>query len=513
MPPGRMHPDTPVLIGVGQVTVRDEPLDALSSPMDLMERAALAAADDAHLPATALADVDSLAVVRSFREPMRNSPDVLARRIGADRSRQWITPDGGQAPQALVNLFSDRIARGETRLVLLAGAEAMDNGRRLIKSGTRPDWAEPSESDPELIFVDRPMWTAHEKAHGIWLAAHVYPLFENALRGLYGHSIEAHQRSMGELLAPFSATAAQSPHAWFPVARSAAEIATSGPANRFVGWPYTKFMNAMNQINQSAALLLTSVRQATAMGVPTDRWVYLHGCADTTELWGITDRANYHSAPSLKVMGERALAMAGLSIDAIDLFDLYSCFPSAIALARDALGIGLDDPRPLTVTGGLPFHGGAGNNYSMNAIAAMADTLRADPGKFGMVTANGGYLGKQAGGIYAAAPSPNGAQPWRREDPAIYQRRIDALAHPPFAAEADGPACIETYTVTFNRDNEPESGIVIGRMGDDKDPAAARFVANVPADPALLHAMTTEDFLGRHGRVRTLDRRNVFTPY
>ena len=69
--------NTPVLVGVGQYTVRDEPLDALSTPMDLMERAAHAAAKDAHAPKRWLEDIDTLVAVKSFREPMRNSPAVL----------------------------------------------------------------------------------------------------------------------------------------------------------------------------------------------------------------------------------------------------------------------------------------------------------------------------------------------------------------------------------------------------------------------------------------------------
>jgi len=138
--------------------------------------------------------------------------------------------------------------------------------------------------------------------------------------------------------------------------------------------------------------------------------------------------------------------------------------------------------------------------------------LRTDPGKFGMVTANGGYLGKQAGGIYSTVPSPNGARPWQREDPAAYQQRIDALGHPPFTAKPDGPACIETYTVPFNRENQPERGIVIGRLGAPDDPTATRFLANTPGEPDLLRAMTTEDFLGRPGTVSACDDLNIFKP-
>lgn len=505
----------PVLIGVGQKTVRDEPLDALSTPLDLLVDGAEAAARDAGIARETLTNLDAIVVVKSFREPMRNTPEALADRLGAGTARQWLTPDGGNAPQYLVNRFCEAIARGRRRFVLLAGAEAMDNARRLIKSGAKPRWGLPSDRDPELIFADREMASAHERAHGIWQAAHVYPLFENALRGHAGASIADHQLAMGRLFSRFTEVAAESPHAWYPVRRSAAEIATASPGNRLVGWPYTKFMNAMNQVNQSAALLLTSVGYARELGVPEDRWIHLHGCADTTELWHVSERVDYHSSPAIRLMGERAFAMAGKTIDEMDFIDLYSCFPSAVAIARNELGIDGDDPRPLTVTGGLPFHGGAGNNYSMNAIAAMADKLRAQPGAFGLVTANGGYLGKHSAGIYSTDPcliSTDGVAPWVREDPRTYQSRIDTMAHPPLTDTPRGRGRIETYTVVFGRDGTPERGIIIGRIGEGDDRLTPRFLANAPDDLDLLVAMTREDFLGRGGTVCPDGEINRFRP-
>jgi acetyl-CoA C-acetyltransferase len=500
--------NTPVLVGVGQHTVRDEPLDALSTPMDLMEQAALAAAEDALAPTLWLEDIDALVVVKSFREPMRNSPAVLAARLGATSADTYLTPDGGEAPQYLVNRYADAIARGEARSVLLAGAEAMDNGRRLIKSGQKPNWREPAEQDAIWLYPERPMASPYEEAHGIWIASHVYPLFENALRHRYGHTIREHQTAMGTLMQPLTAVAAASPHAWFPIQRTAAEISEPGPANRYVSWPYTKFMCAMNQINQSAALLLTSVGHARTSGIPEDRWVYLHGAADVQDIWHVSDRSDYATSPAMSLMGKRALAQAGLEISDINYFDLYSCFPSAVAIGRDVIGLSRDDPRPLTVTGGLPYHGGAGNNYSMNAIATMADKLRGKPGTFGMVTANGGYLTKHAAGIYSTKPVSG---PWERENPATYQRQIDRLPRQPLLEATTGQGMIETYTVTYGRDGVPNRGIIIGRMGDISDPLAPRFLANAPADTATLTAMTETDFIGIGGAVSRQGDINLFT--
>lgn len=500
----------PVLVGVGQVTEKEPDLERLSSPVDLMEQATWKALADAGIGRERLADLDVLAVVRSFQESTRNSPEALARRIGAGDARQWLTPNGGNMPQYLVNRYAEAIARGEIRFALFSGAEAIDNFRRLKKAGLTPDWNEPSDRDPDYLVPDKPMSNKVENAHGTLIPANAYPLYENALRGHYGETIEQHQRAMGELFAPFTEVAAEHPQAWYPIRRSAEEIATATPQNRYVGWPYTKYMNAMNQINQSATLLLMSVGMAKQLGVDESKWIYLHGCADANELWNVTERENYYSSPAIRTMGQKAFAMAGRSVDEMDFIDLYSCFPSAVQIARDELGIARNDPRQLTVTGGLPFHGGAGNNYVMNSIASMVDKLRANPGRFGLVTANGGYLTKHSAGIYSTTPSPvpsQGSEPWVREDPALYQAEIDAIAHPPLEEKPSGKAGIETYTVLFGRDGEPQAAIVVGRLEND-----ARFLAHTPQDGDLLKAMTQEDFLGRSGTVVAGDPVNVFTP-
>ena len=87
------------------------------------------------------------------------------------------------------------------------------------------------------------------------------------------------------------------------------------------------------------------------------------------------------ASPAAQRVADQALAYAGVTVGDIDHFDFYSCFPIAVSnTACDGLGLAHDDPRGLTVTGGLPFFGGPGNNYSMHAIATVLEKLRADPG-------------------------------------------------------------------------------------------------------------------------------------
>jgi acetyl-CoA C-acetyltransferase len=181
-----------------------------------------------------------------------------------------------------------------------------------------------------------------------------------------------------------------------------------------------------------------------------------------------------------------------------------------VEIAAEELGLDLDDPRGLTVTGGLPFMGGPGNNYAMHSVATTLGRLRAQKAQsgrdgFGLVTANGWYLTKQSVGIYSTAPLKGG---FSREDPARLQTEIDALPHPEIIAAPEGPAIIETYTVCHEREGY-RMGLVIGR-----DAQGRRFAAQTPSDPAILKDLESREGVGRRGTVgRSEDGRlNIFHP-
>ena len=260
----------------------------------------------------------------------------------------------------------------------------------------------------------------------------------------------------------------------------------------------------MDGVNQGAAVIMTSVGKAKALGIDPAKWVFLHGCAEANEKIMVSERVNYYGSPAIRTNSAKAMEMAAKSIDDMDFIDLYSCFPSAVEVACDELGLSSDDPRGLTVTGGLPFFGGPGNNYSMHAIATMLPLLRTSPDKFGLVTANGGYLSKHATGIYSAEPVTG---KWQSENPSNYQVEIDAMDSPVFTETPDGPCSIETYTVCFEK-GIPERGIVIGRL----DSNGSRFIANTPNDEASLQDFIESEQLGRAGTVHCQEGLNTFTP-
>ncbi|HET8944487.1 MAG TPA: acetyl-CoA acetyltransferase [Dehalococcoidia bacterium] len=500
-----MPENFPVIIGAAQLTNRSERVEDAIEPAEMMEQVARSADEDAGARGL-LAQADSVQVVGMLSWQYRDAPGVLAERIGASPSHKLYSSVGGETPQRLVNETAQAIAEGRTRIALIAGAEALSSRRLGRRTGTHFPWP---KGTPEAVSGDtRAALTETEARHGATLPTRFYPLFENAIRAHLGLGIEEHQRRLGELCSRFTRVAAENPYAWFPEVQTPEEITAIRPDNRWVCFPYPKLMNAIIEIDQAAALIVTGSETARELGVPEDRWVYLWGCGDANDRWFVSERPNYYSSPGIRAATGRALGMAGLNVNDIAAFDLYSCFPSAVQLALDALGLKPDDPRPLTVTGGLPYAGGPGNNYVSHSITTMVHRLRERPHDCGLVTGLGWFVTKHSAGVYSARrPSRS----WQRTDPAVDQSKVDAMESPAFEEHPCGEAVVETYTVAFNREGEPEQGIVIGRLGDGSGP---RFFANTAPDASLLWGMTREEFVGRPGRVEpdAETGRNVFTP-
>ena len=199
-------------------------------------------------------------------------------------------------------------------------------------------------------------------------------MFESAIRAAAGTSPDEHLVETAELWSRFSAVAATNPYAWTSTAMTAEAIAAVTPQNRIVGLPYRKVMNANNDVDMAAAIIMCSAAKAASLGIPHDRWVFPHAGTDCHEHAYVSHRWSFTEAPAIRIGGRRALDLAGGGIDDVAIVDLYSCFPSAVRLGATSLG--LDLRAQLTRTGGLSFAGGPWNNYVMHAIATIVAELR-----------------------------------------------------------------------------------------------------------------------------------------
>ena len=462
-----LDPRTPVLVGVGQLTRHPTAVDDILPPVEMIAAAASAAAADTGARAAGrgmLDRVDSIQVVDVMVWRPRNAALAVADALGVTPRETVTTTVGGNTPQTLVNAAAIDILAGRRDVVLISGCEAVHSRRLAHKAGMRVEWdAQPDGTPPpdRVVGVDKPGLTEHETARGLMMPVQVYPIFENAIRIASGETVEEHQVRVSELWARFSDVASRNPYAWDQTPHGADEIRTVTPQNRMVGWPYPKLMNSNIQVDMAAALLLTSVGTARDAGIPEDRWVFPWAGADSTDHWFVSDRWDLCSSPSIAANGRAALGAVGKGIDDVAHVDLYSCFPSAVQMGAAALGLATDDPsRPLTVTGGLGFGGGPGNNYVTGSIAAMAQTLRDAPGSIGLTTGLGWYATKHSLGLWSTEPP---AAPFTHHQP---QAEVDASPSRHAATDHAGPVIVESWTVIHERDGEPTLGIVAGLTPD-----------------------------------------------
>lgn len=509
-----LEPNTPVVVGVGQASelVEAPDFEALA-PYALASRAASAALADARAtagdPASA---IDVLAATRQFETSTPGAPAPLGRstcfprsvaqRIGADPAVAVIEVVGGQSPQHLVNEFAARIADGEYDVVLLTGAESTSTVRALAGTDTAPDWSEEAAGDAEdRGFGLKGLATRHGFLHGLVDAPSQYAFFENARRHRIRASRAEYTDAMAALFAPFTRVAAANPHAVAREELSAAELADVNGRNRMIAEPYPRLMVARDYVNQAAAVLLMSLAAARRLGVPEERWVFLPGHCDLREQ-GIFERRDLSSAPSAPQAVRHALEVAGIALDEVRWFDLYSCFPIAVSNVLDGLGLSADDPRGFTLTGGLPFFGGAGNNYSMHAIAEVVDRVRREPGSYGLVGANGGTLSKYSVGVYGSV-----AAPWCKDRSAELQAEIAIAEKVAFTERPEGWATVETYTIKHG--GKGRSLIIIGRL----ERTAERFLARgIPEDESLLdHFDAVDHPIGQRVYVRSFGFGNRVT--
>ena len=518
--------NTPVIVGVGQVSERvGEPGYRERSPMDLAGDALKAAFADARARRSLPHALDTLVGVRQFEQSATrysapfgcadNVPRAIARRVGANPLHAIHEVVGGDRPQRLIGELAAEIAAGRSKVAAIAGAEALSTMRALLARGETRDWSEHRRGDIEdrgpglegdiAAIADsiqgpgrgaQSLDTQEDRGpsyegivdrtalrHGVGAPIFAYPLAENVRRERLGLSLADYRLEIGHLFAPFTRVAAANPHAAAPTVRSAQELATLTERNRLVAEPYGRLVVARDQVNQGAAVVLASVAEARRLGVPEDRWIYIHGVADCAEPT-LFSRADMEQSPAAVAAISSALEIAGVGWEKLSAVDLYSCFAIPVFNLIEAFGLDRDNPRGWTLTGGLPFFGGPGNNYSTHAIAEAVARCRAAPGSYALVGANGGNMSKYAAGVYSTAPADWTDARWRSlpKIAAAYEVR-DSL---------DGEATAETFTIRPGKSGEVAT--LVARAGQ------ARVAAN-STDPGVIAALRAGPVVGRTARI------------
>jgi acetyl-CoA C-acetyltransferase len=397
-------PRAPVLVGVGTVTQRAPDTQAARDAVDLMTDAVQAAIEDAGARSLA-SRAGSIAVPRGTwgcDDPGR----VIAERIGSSAART-ILAEVGVLQQTLVTRACAAIAGGEVDVAIVCGGEAKYRALLAAKTGDQAPEHPGTEAPPdEVLRPDGVIVTQAELERGLGVPVRQYAIVESALAHAAGHSPDEHRAHLGALWSSFARVAAANTEAWDRTAPSADAIVTPSDRNRLVAVPYTRLLCSQWNVDQAAALLFASADAAREAGVDPERCVYPLSAAESNAMVPLSLRRDMHRWPAFAAAAERAFALAGRSRGDVDLVELYSCFPAAVQVQANELGIGTD--RPLTVTGGMTFAGGPLNNYALQSTAAMARLLREGAGETGIVTCVSGMLTKPAVALWSAAAPATG---------------------------------------------------------------------------------------------------------
>ena len=459
----------PVIVGIGEITDRPADLAQGLEPIALMEQALRRAQDDAG--AALLVRIDALDIVNQVTWPYADMPAQLAGRIGAAPRHAFYGPVGGESPVRYLHQAAARIARGESAVAAICGAEAQSTLTKALRAKASLDWTpKPEKYDPPLRGAD----FLHAAAInlGVFMPMTVYPFYENATAAYWGQTPAQALAGSGALWAAYSRVAAENPFAWLKRAYAPDEITTPGPDNRPIAYPYTKLMVANPQVNQGAALILMSLAGARAAGIPGAHCIFVHGGAAANEPRDYLLRDTYHGSSAQDAVLHAAAALAG---DAgFDATELYSCFPCVPKMAARTLR--LADGAVPTVTGGLTFFGAPLNTYMTNAACAMSRRLRSSGGT-GLLYGQGEFVTKH----HAVVVSSNA----RDDDAILRDASVQHIADrnrgpvPVFSTSATGEATMETFTVIFDREGAASHGVVIARMASGER-ALARVTQEIP---------------------------------
>ncbi|HHC24306.1 MAG TPA: hypothetical protein ENK58_02660 [Desulfobacterales bacterium] len=488
-----------VIAGWGQITQGKEQTENILDPLELMTEVSLRAGDEAR-SADILRNLDGVMVVRVLSKYYASAARQLAEKIGATPRFASVSNIGGNSPQLLVNKAAGMIARRELETVLIAGAEAY-----YPRGGKKEPENALFQGVPDGYQGDGTVGsTESETIHGMAMPIHGFPLYETALWAASGLELAAYQEQIGNLWATFSEVAATHPNSWTNTPRTVEEIITPTGTNRLISFPYTKFMNPLISADLGAAIILMSEEKARQYAQGKKRPVYFlgGGYAEDRQRF-LIQKSDFISSPPLKAAVRKALQRSHLSLDEIECFDIYSCFPCAVSVARRMLALKNDDPRALTLTGGLGFFGGPGNNYSLHAVATLADAIANGKNDNGMITSLGWFMHKHAVGVYSAFPADTDIEYHDLEDEKEYVAGEEPVE---IIEQASGKGVIETYTVIYSRNGAPLYAIIYGKTDQ-----GLRFVAQTHSDPNVFDTLTTRNQVGRsvHLKYDAQKNRNI----
>ena len=381
----------PVVVGVAAIQQKGN-FEELDEALILMDKAAKSAIKDAGNESIKNY-IDEIRIPKGFWK-YRDPGKWIAKNNNFKKDPTTYVTKIGVLQQNLINEACLQIEKGEIEASLIVGGEARyKNLRSKIEKKSFKE--EKLEENPDFYIKAKEDLYGDEELEALGaMAVGYYAVIETALRKAHKEEIKEHKEKIGKQYKQFSDVAFKNKNAWTDESFSEEEIIFDSKKNKLMAYPYNKLHCTSWNVNQSAALIVCSEKIADKLMIETSQRVYPIASTENNHMISVQQRPKLYESFGMNYAAKMIRSYINkLEID-IDAYDLYSCFPAAVRMFKDSLKI--DDDKPLTVTGSMPFAGGPLNSYVLHSSVEMIKNIRANKISYGLVTGVSGMMTKQS---------------------------------------------------------------------------------------------------------------------
>ena len=381
----------PVVVGVAAIQQKGN-FEELDEALILMDKAAKSAIKDAGNESIKNY-IDEIRIPKGFWK-YRDPGKWIAKNNNFKKDPTTYVTKIGVLQQNLINEACLQIEKGEIEASLIVGGEARyKNLRSKIEKKSFKE--EKLEENPDFYIKAKEDLYGEEELEALGaMAVGYYAVIETALRKAHKEEIKEHKEKIGKQYKQFSDVAFKNKNAWTDESFSEEEIIFDSKKNKLMAYPYNKLHCTSWNVNQSAALIVCSEKIADKLMIETSQRVYPIASTENNHMISVQQRPKLYESFGMNYAAKMIRSYINkLEID-IDAYDLYSCFPAAVRMFKDSLKI--DDDKPLTVTGSMPFAGGPLNSYVLHSSVEMIKNIRANKISYGLVTGVSGMMTKQS---------------------------------------------------------------------------------------------------------------------
>ena len=385
----------PVVVGIADIQQKGK-FEDLDEALLLMDQATKAAIKDSSKEI--IKYIDEIRTPKGFwayRDPgkwvaknnnFKSNPKTYVNKIGV-------------LQQSLFNEAIKNIQNGKINASLIIGGESR---YKLIKSfiENRHYQEKPLIENPDFyIKSDSDLHLDEEVEQLSKMAVGYYAIIENAYRHRKKINIHDHKHSLANLYKEFSEIAANNKYGWSDIIYKSADIKTTSVKNKYQAFPYNKYHCTSWNVNQASATIICNELIADKLSIPINKRVYPVASSENNAMTALIQRPNLSSYIGMNLAADFIQKIVKKNKQAINFYDLYSCFPVAIEMFAESLQIPLN--KSCTITGGMSFAGGPLNHYVLTSTNQLIRKLRAMPEKIGLITGVSGVMTKQSYALWS----------------------------------------------------------------------------------------------------------------